>query len=180
MQASSPSSGGTLTLDLIQEEDSCDAFRVSVEETASGLGPDGFVCSGRSQSLPREAAAAWETPPGKHLAAAVKNRCASVDLILMQPDNQPTVWQLPTATPIHRLQELISQKLEATERLLAEGRGQKGAGPAEVDRLLTEALAAWNQAQQVLLEVKELWELHQQLPPPSQVETCLEHKQTLR
>lgn len=183
MQASSPSSDGTLTLDLIQEEDGCDAFRVSVEKAASRLGPAGFVCSGKSHSLPREAAAAaaaWEPPPGEQLAAAVRNRCASADLILMHPDNDPPAWRSPTATPVSRLQEMISQKLEATERLLTEVRGRKEAGPgggapAEAEGLLTEALAAWKQAQEVLLEVTELRELYQQL----EAERC-EQNQTFR
>ncbi|CAF90093.1 unnamed protein product, partial [Tetraodon nigroviridis] len=161
--ASGPASDGTLTLDLVQEEDGCDAFRVSVEKPASRPSPVGAVCSGRSQSLPREAAASWETGPGKHLAAAVRNRCASVDLILTHPEDQPPGSPSPVATPIHRLQELIRQKLEATERLLTEARAQKEAGPAEAERLLTEALAAWQQAQEVLVEVQELRELQQQL-----------------
>lgn len=181
MQASSPSSDGTLTLDLIQEEDGCDAFRVSVEKAASRLGPAGFVCSGKSHSLPREAAAAaaaaWEPPPS---LPALKNRCASADLILMHADNDPPAWRSPTATPVSRLQELIGQKLEATERLLTEVRGRKEAGPgggapAEAEGLLTEALAAWNQAQEVLLEVTELRELYQQL----EAEAC-EQNQTFR
>ncbi|CAF87661.1 unnamed protein product, partial [Tetraodon nigroviridis] len=123
-----PASDGTLTLDLVQEEDGCDAFRVSVEKPASRPSPVGAVCSGRSQSLPREAAASWETGPGKHLAAAVRNRCASVDLILTHPEDQPPGRPSPVASPIHRLQELIRQKLEATERLLTEARAQKEAG----------------------------------------------------
>lgn len=174
-----------LTLDLIQDEESCDAFRLSVRETASSFSPDGTRMkrdgiassvtaenSGKSQSLPRGVAASWETPPEKHLAAAVKNRCASVDLILMHPDTKFQVSQSPTAMPINRLQELISQKLEVTERLLTEVQGEKEAGPTigtpvEVERLFTEALAAWNQAHKVLQEVKELRALYQQLYPPS-------------
>lgn len=158
MQASSPSSDGTLTLDLIQEEDSGDAFGVGVEKAASRLSP-GLVGSGKSQSLPGEVGALWEPPPGQPLATAVKNRCASVDLILM-----PQAGRSPTATPINKLQELISQKLEATERLLTEARGEEEAGPTGAERLLEEALEAWNQAQEVLVEVKELRDLYQQLP----------------
>lgn len=156
MQASSPSSDGTLTLDLIQE-DSGDAFGVCVEKAASRLSP-GLVGSGKSQSLPGEAGALWEPPPGP-LATAVKSRCASVDLILV-----PRAGRSPTATPINKLQELISQKLEATERLLTEARGEEEAGPTGAERLLEEALEAWNQAQEVLVEVKELRDLYQQLP----------------
>lgn len=174
-----------LTLDLIQEEDGCDALRLSMRETASGLSPDGsglksggVLCSvtaetsGKSQSLPREAAASWETPPEKHLTAALKNRCASVDLILMCPDSKLQVSPSHTATPVNRLQQLISQKLEATERLLTEVQGEREAGctggaPAGAERLFSEALAAWNQAHEVLEEVKELRELFRQLPPPS-------------
>lgn len=86
-----------------------------------------------------------------------------MDLILTHPEDQPPGRPSPVATPIHRLQELIRQKLEATERLLTEARAQKEAGPAEAERLLTEALAAWQQAQEVLVEVQELRELQQQL-----------------
>lgn len=172
-----------LTLDLIQDEESCDAFRPGMRRTPSGLSPDGSrlksdgvassvtaEASGKSQSLPREAS--WETPSEKHLATAVKSRCASVDLILMHPDTKPRAPPSPTATPIDRLQELISQKLQATEHLLTEMQGEKEAGstggaPAEVERLFTEALAAWKQAHEVLEEVKELKELYQQLSPPS-------------
>lgn len=164
-----------LTLDLIQDEESFDAFRLSPD--GSRLKSDGVAssvtaeASGKSQSLPREAAASWETPREKHLATAVKSRCASVDLILMHPDTKLQVARSPTATPIDRLQELISQKLQATERLLSEMQGEKEAGPTggapEVERLFTEALAAWKQAHEVLEEVKELKELYQQLSPPS-------------
>lgn len=124
--------------------------------------------SGKSQSLPREAAASWESP-GQHLAASVKSRCASVDLMLMQPTAPPS----PTATPIDRLQGLISQKLQVTERLLTEARGE-GAGPtggveSDVERLVAEARAAWTQAREVLEEVKELRALYQQLAPPPTV-----------
>ncbi|XP_056900307.1 pleckstrin homology domain-containing family O member 1b isoform X1 [Takifugu flavidus] len=183
--ASIPSSDGMLTLDLVQDEESCDAFRLSMRRTPPGLSPDGSrlkrdgaasavtaETSGKSQSLPREAAASWETPSEQHLATAVKSRCASVDLILMHPDTKLQAARSPTATPINRLQELISQKLQATERLLTEVQGEKEAGPtggaaAEVERLFTEALAAWKQAHEVLEEVKELKELYQQLSPPS-------------
>lgn len=184
-----------LTLDLIQEEDGCDALRLSVRDTASGLSPrgpgltsGGILCSGtaetsgKSQSLPREAAASWETPPEKHLTAALKNRCASVDLILMCPDTKLQASPSPTATPVNRLQELIGQRLEATERLLTEVRDEKEAGctggaPAEVERLFSEALAAWNQAHKVLEEVKELRELYQQLPPlPDPAKQCDQDK----
>lgn len=171
-----------LTLDLIQEEDGGEALRPGVRDPPSGLSPrgsgmsGGVLCSlpaeasGKSQSLPREAAASWEAP-GKHLTAALKNRCASVDLILMCPDTDLQVSPSPTATPVNRLQELIGQRLEAAERLLTEVRGKKEAGgtggaPAEVERLFSEALAAWNQAHEVLEEVKELRELYRQLAPP--------------
>lgn len=185
VQASVPSSDGMLTLDLIQDEETCDAFRLSVRETPSSLSPEGpplksdaiassvtAETSGKSQSLPREAAASWETPREKHLATAVKSRCASVDLILMPPDTKLQGSRSPAATPVDRLQGLISQKLQATERLLTEVQGEKEPGPtggaaAEVERLLTEALAAWKQAHEVLEEVKELKELYQQLSPPS-------------
>lgn len=203
--ASTSSSDGMLTLDLIQEEDAppgqgADAFRVDSDKSASRLSPDcprsktegalsarAAEASGKSQSLPREVA--WElsgpaqTPqPGKHLTAAEKNRCASMDEILTHSETKTTKTKMastPTgaAAPVSRLQQLIGQKLEKTERLLTEVRGEAGergrtkgketseGARAEAERLLKEATAAWNQAQEVLQEVKELRALCRQLDP---------------
>ncbi|XP_034534671.1 pleckstrin homology domain-containing family O member 1-like, partial [Notolabrus celidotus] len=217
--ASTSSSDGMLTLDLIQEEDSlhpqgadgCDAFRVALDKPSSHLSPDcprsktdgalsvrtAEAC-GKSQSLPREVAVVWEqtgpahTPqPGKRLTPAEKNRCASMDEILTHSENHavknknrsPGSTPCGTTAPISRLQDLISQKLEKTERLLTEVRGEaegesgdrgktKGkdspeASRAEAERVLKEAAAAWTQAREVLEEVKELRELYRQLDSSS-------------
>uniref|UniRef100_UPI0037E7E8D0 pleckstrin homology domain-containing family O member 1b n=1 Tax=Semicossyphus pulcher TaxID=241346 RepID=UPI0037E7E8D0 len=212
--ASTSSSDGMLTLDLIQEEESlppqgadgCDAFRVDLDK--SHLSPDcprsktdGSLSArtteacGKSQSLPREVAVVWEqtgpaqTPqPEKRLTAEEKNRCASMDEILTQSESKavknrtrsPGSTLSGTAAPISRLQDLISQKLEKTERLLTEVRGEavvergkmKGkeateATRAEAERLLKEAAAAWSQAREVLEEVKELRALYHQLDSSS-------------
>lgn len=202
-QASTCSSDGTLTLDLIQEEDSaspqgadgCDRFRVDLSPDCPRSKTDGALsartteASGKSRSLPREVAVVWEghTPqPGKRLTAAEKNRCASMDEILTHSETKaaknkaapttssPAATLNGTAAPINQLQQLISQKLEKTEALLTEVRGEAGgeAGErgkvkakeaSEAERLLKEAAAAWSQAQEVLEEVKELRALYRQL-----------------
>ncbi|XP_022617705.1 pleckstrin homology domain-containing family O member 1-like isoform X1 [Seriola dumerili] len=111
--ASTSSSDGMLTLDLIQEEDalsqganSCNGFRDDLDK--SHLSPDcprsktdgalstrAAEASGKSQSLPREVAVVWEktgpgqTPqPGRGLTTAEKNRCASMDEILSHSETK--------------------------------------------------------------------------------------------
>uniref|UniRef100_A0A3P9PKK9 Pleckstrin homology domain containing, family O member 1b n=1 Tax=Poecilia reticulata TaxID=8081 RepID=A0A3P9PKK9_POERE len=194
--ASTSSSDGMLTLDLIQEEDSASHKGVASEpparpgpdcprsQTDGSLADRTAESSSKSQSLPCETAV-WEktgsaqTPqPDRRLGAAEKNRCASMDEIL-NPDakNQTPTGTGRTAAPLGRLQELIDQKLERTERLLLEVRadaepgGAKGGKPApdgpraEAERLLKEAAAAWTQSRQVLDEVQELKALYRQLEP---------------
>nr|XP_046256585.1 pleckstrin homology domain-containing family O member 1b isoform X2 [Scatophagus argus] len=216
--ASTSSSDGMLTLDLIQEEDipspqgaeGCDTFKVNLDKTLSHVSPDcprsktdsalsarTSEASGKSQSLPREVAVVWEktgparTPqPGKRLMPAEKNRCASMDEILTHSETKaakdktamphsPTSRLTNSAAPVSQLQQLISQKLEKTEQLLTEVRGEaerdarergktKGKEStegtrAEAEKLLKEAAVAWNQAREVLEEVKELRALYQQL-----------------
>lgn len=200
-----------LTLDLIQEEDApasqgaegC-ASHLSSDcprsKTDGALSVKTAEASGKSQSLPREVAVVWEhtgqTPqPGKRLTTAEKNRCASMDEILTHSETKaaknktaaatcsPALTINGTAAPISQLQELISQKLEKTERLLKEVRGEadgevgergkmKGkesteGARAEAERLLKEASAAWSQAREVLEEVKELRALYRQLDSSS-------------
>lgn len=157
--------------------------------------------SGKSQSLPREVAVVWEQTgpaqipqPEKRLTTAEKNRCASMDEILTHSEtkaakNKTAVSRSPastltgTAEPVSQLQQLISQKLQKTEQLLTEARGEaegeagergkmKGkesteGARAEAERLLTEAVATWSQAREVLEEVKELRALYQQLDSSS-------------
>ncbi|TKS82754.1 Pleckstrin -like proteiny domain-containing family O member 1 [Collichthys lucidus] len=108
-----------------------------------------------------------------------ENRCASMDEILTHSEtkaakNKTTAATRPlagagTVAPVNQLQELISQKLEKTERLLTEVRAEvegeessEGAR-AEAERLLKEAAAAWSQAREVLEEVTELRALYRQL-----------------
>uniref|UniRef100_A0A3Q3A0U5 Pleckstrin homology domain containing, family O member 1b n=1 Tax=Kryptolebias marmoratus TaxID=37003 RepID=A0A3Q3A0U5_KRYMA len=212
IDASTSSSDGMLTLDLIQEEDAAShhgldvGFREETTESESHLGPDcprsntdgelaahTAEASGKSQSLPRETVV-WEkagptqTPlPDKRLSTAEKNRCSSMDEILTHSESKSTKSRTPVTSPssastptdptapVSRLQELISQKLERTERLLTEVRADGGPGKskgvkqspegarAEAQRLLKEAAAAWNQAREVLDEVKELRALYRQL-----------------
>lgn len=195
-QASSSSSDGMLTLDLIQEEDSVSRLGLGEDPDPSEslLGPEcprsktdgelsarGAEPSERSQSLPREAAV-WDKvgpgqtpPPDQHPPPAEKNRCSSMDEILTPSESGSTETRTPVTSPrsgsapsdpIRRLQELIEQKLEQTERLLTQA---DGADPspegtrAETQRLLQEAASTWTQAREVLQEVKELRELYRQL-----------------
>lgn len=189
-QASTSSSDGMLTLDLIQEEDSASHKGVASEPPARPGSDcprsqiDGSLVdrtaesSSKSRSLPYETGPAQTPQPDRRLGGAEKNRCASMDEIL-NPDlkNQTPIGTGRTAAPLGRLQELIDQKLERTERLLlevqanAEPGGAKGGKPAldgpraEAERLLKEAAAAWTQARQVLDEVQELKALYRQLEP---------------
>lgn len=168
-----------LTLDLIQEED------LPSPRGAVNPSPDcprsktdvALSASGKSQSLPRDVAAVWEkagpahTPqPGKQ-----KDRCASMDQILTHSETEarscsPSSAGFSPAASVSRLQQLIDQKLEKTEQLLKEVRGErgrmKGKESTEAERLLKEATVAWSQAQEVLEEVKELRALCQQLESP--------------
>uniref|UniRef100_A0A087YPP3 Pleckstrin homology domain containing, family O member 1b n=2 Tax=Poecilia formosa TaxID=48698 RepID=A0A087YPP3_POEFO len=193
---STSSSDGMLTLDLIQEEDSASHKGIASEpparpgpdcprsQTDGSLADRTAESSSKSQSLPCETAVwqktgAAQTPQqDRRLGAAEKNRCASMDEIL-NPDakNQTPNGTGRTAAPLGRLQELIDQKLERTERLLLEVRtdaepgGAKGGKPvpdgprAEAERLLKEAVAAWTQSRQVLDEIQELKALYRQLEP---------------
>nr|XP_004572168.2 pleckstrin homology domain-containing family O member 1 [Maylandia zebra] len=203
--ASTSSSDGMLTLDLIQEEDAANTQGTGLENSASHLSPDcarsktdGALsarpaeAAGKSHSLPREVTVVSEqTPqPEKRLTTAEKNRCASMDEILSHSETRAdksktaaasrSSASAPTAAmaPVSQLQELISQKLEKTERLLKEVRGDTegergmvrwGKESTEAERLLKEAKAAWSQAQEVLEEVKELRELYQQLDSTSPI-----------
>ncbi|XP_056142616.1 pleckstrin homology domain-containing family O member 1b [Lampris incognitus] len=116
--ASTSTSDGMLTLDLIQEEESSrDAgshnFRVDLNKSVSHLGPD---CprsktdsalsaktavtdtSGKSQSLPRETAVSWENDGEEHLTTAEKTRCSSMEEILSNSET-PTSKTRGSAVP---------------------------------------------------------------------------------
>ncbi|CAB1334720.1 unnamed protein product, partial [Coregonus sp. 'balchen'] len=171
---STSTSDGMLTLDLIQEEaspstdgqDTCDkSFRVNLDKStqldclrSKTEGAISSIClatpaevTGKSQSLPRDTAVAWDdkqqlqspmekscTPqPGKRLTSAEKSRCASMDEILSHSETRATKprTSLPRSAtsaplgnlpPISQLQDLIAQKLERTQELLTEVQGAKG------------------------------------------------------
>ncbi|XP_030013715.1 pleckstrin homology domain-containing family O member 1-like [Sphaeramia orbicularis] len=222
--ASTSSSDGMLTLDLIQEEDGpshngdgCDSFRVELDKSLSHLNSDcprsktdGALsartteASGKSQSLPRDVTPVGPVQTGKRLTTAEKNRCASMDEILTHSETKTksrtetavasrSSSSSPAEAPIDQLQELISQKLQKTERLLTEVRaeadgeaGDRGKGKgkesvegarAEAERLLKEASAAWSQAKEVLEEVKELKALYSQLDSNSSLSPSNSTKQ---
>ncbi|XP_078100435.1 pleckstrin homology domain-containing family O member 1-like isoform X2 [Sander vitreus] len=182
--ASASSSDGTLTLDLIQEDEAVslqdapgpDCPRSKTDGALSArAGATGAEASGKSHSLPRDVASAagqTQTPQsGKRLKAGEKNRCSSMDEILTHSETRTARNGSPPA--ISTLQELIGEKLRKTERLLAAVRGDGDGAAAsdgargEAERLLTEAAAAWSQAQKVLQEVTELRALCHQLDSAS-------------
>uniref|UniRef100_A0A4W6DM78 Pleckstrin homology domain containing, family O member 1b n=1 Tax=Lates calcarifer TaxID=8187 RepID=A0A4W6DM78_LATCA len=155
--ASTSSSDGMLTLDLIQEEDipsqganGCmDKSHLSPDcprsKTDGALSTRTAEVSGKSQSLPREVAVVWEqtgpsqTPqPGKQLMTAEKNRCASMDEILSHSEtkakNKTVVTSCSlastptgTTTPINQLQE-ADQPEAGEDRAAADGGAGGGRG----------------------------------------------------
>lgn len=163
-----------LTLDLIQEEEAPSweaghSPECPRSQTDSTLSARTAEVSGKSQSLPRDVTVVWEQPGPDQNPQSHKNRCASMDEMLTES----------ATVPVRRLQQLIEKQLEKTELLLGEMRveaeakggvearvGADGKAPTERDvaqRLLKEAKAAWNQAYEVLEEVKELRALYLQL-----------------
>ncbi|KAG3281451.1 pleckstrin homology domain containing O1, transcript variant X2 [Ictidomys tridecemlineatus] len=148
-KASTSTSDGMLTLDLIQEEDpspeepaSCaESFRVDLDKSVAQLaGSRRRADSDRihsSTSLPRP----WEKPDKgatytpqapKKLTPTEKGRCASLEEILSQRDAAPArtlqLRESPAPSPPHpgqlsRIQDLVARKLEKTQELLAEVQG---------------------------------------------------------
>lgn len=171
-----------LTLDLIQEDyavpqeaNGCENSRVQEEKvhlsrvcprsrTDGSLSAGPEEASGKSHSLPRVREVAGDQ--------------SGPEQNPQPPMDEAKAEAGPAAAPpIAQLQQLISQKLEKTERLLAAVHGEDGAehgnakvsaegARAEAERLLKEASAAWTQAQEVLEEVKELRALYRQLDSP--------------
>ncbi|XP_060725770.1 pleckstrin homology domain-containing family O member 1b isoform X1 [Tachysurus vachellii] len=181
--ASTSTSDGMLTLDLIQEEDTeiqDQNKSANSRVDTSKLLPLDYEATVKSQSLPRKSESSWtwcesqaQTPrAGKKFRSADKNRCASMDEILSHTDAKRSIPHCSASAPAHsicQLQELISLKLDRTQELLCEARGHSqvcGANSApgkEVERLLEEAASAWGQARDVLEEVKEIRVLCRQL-----------------
>lgn len=174
-----------LTLDLIQEEDTPHSEAQDQKKSANSrvdtckILPD-CEATVKSQSLPRKSESSWtwcesqaQSPrAGKKFQPTDKNRCASMDEILSHSDTKRSIPHCSASAPAHsigQLQELISLKLERTQELLSEARGQSQSRSAdsapgkEVERLLEEAASAWGQARDVLEEVKEIRVLCRQL-----------------
>ncbi|KAI4895292.1 hypothetical protein NFI96_011131 [Prochilodus magdalenae] len=173
--ASTSSSDGMLTLDLIQEED------VPAPEgklTANSCVDSKLLpcpeATGKSQSLPRKSESAWDwsvsdsqsqTPKaGKKLTGAEKNRCASMDEILSHSETRATKKPIPhcsVSAPVHpvgHLQELISQKLERTQELLTEVRGpDKGRGKDSTPGKGSSVEGQRAEAERLLEEAASTW-----------------------
>ncbi|XP_077432889.1 pleckstrin homology domain-containing family O member 1-like isoform X5 [Vanacampus margaritifer] len=194
------SSDGTVILDLIDEDKLPATYKAASRQpeesppTSDHYGSRnqsprfaGTVpAPGKSQSLPREAAARpgtgadWTSVSGKQSVTSQMNRCSSMDEISSHSDKNRAVPPCSdVSASVSRLRRLISLKVAQTERLLAatqdpakwdRPQDQDGKGPrsveetrAEVCSLLKEALEVLEQARQVLREVKELREVHFQL-----------------
>uniref|UniRef100_A0A8D0A6C8 Pleckstrin homology domain containing, family O member 1b n=1 Tax=Sander lucioperca TaxID=283035 RepID=A0A8D0A6C8_SANLU len=184
--ASASSSDGTLTLDLIQEDETAslqdgpgpDCPRSKTDGALSArAGATGAEASGKSHSLPRDVATGQtQTPQSGKRLTAILTHSESKTARNGSPPAVASRSPAAASTPaISTLQELISEKLRKTERLLAAVRGDGEArkanaavavsdgARAEAERLLTEAMAAWSQAQEVLQEVTELRALCHQI-----------------
>ncbi|XP_050992118.1 pleckstrin homology domain-containing family O member 1-A isoform X2 [Labeo rohita] len=147
MAVASASSDGMLTLDLVNEEDASmldddqdEWLKDHQDKLASGRRRAGTDASRpptsvtdakvKTSSLPRRSEFSWNhenqphTPQNEKKLAQVRNRCASMDDALSRGERkpnkknglQPTLAQSPTG----HLQELISQRLQRTQELLAE------------------------------------------------------------
>ncbi|CAH6922482.1 pleckstrin homology domain-containing family O member 1 [Phodopus roborovskii] len=141
--ASTSTSDGMLTLDLIQEEDpspeepaSCaENFRVDLDKSVAQLaGSRRRADSDRIQPSSHRASSLsrpWEKPDKgaiytpqapKKLTCTEKGRCASLEEILSQRDTVPA--PLPSQPgQLSRIQDLVARKLEKTQELLAEAQG---------------------------------------------------------
>ncbi|KAL7874739.1 hypothetical protein SRHO_G00057090 [Serrasalmus rhombeus] len=182
--ASTSSSDGMLTLDLIQEEDVPASEEKDACEKNFHLTPKSCVDSskllpgaeapGKSQSLPRKSESAWDwsvsdnqsqTPKaGKKLTGAEKNRCASMDEILSHSETRATKRPIPHCSvsapthPIGHLQELISQKLERTQELLTEVKGpSQGKGKDSTPGKGSSAEGQRAEAERLLEEAASTW-----------------------
>ncbi|KAG8509212.1 Pleckstrin homology domain-containing family O member 1 [Galemys pyrenaicus] len=148
--ASTSTSDGMLTLDLIQEEDpapedltSCaESFRVDLDKSVAQLAgsrrradSDRIPSSDRAGGLPRP----WGRPDKgptytpqapKKLTPTEKGRCASLEELLSQrdahpppPAQDPQAPAPPHPAQLSRIQDLVARKLEKTQELLAEVQG---------------------------------------------------------
>lgn len=146
--ASTSTSDGMLTLDLIQEEDpspeestSCaESFRVDLDKSVAQLASSRRRAdSDRAGNLPRpwekrDKGATYTPQAPKKLTPTEKGRCASLEEILSQRDAAPTrALPLRASGPsasvpplpgqLSRIQDLVARKLEKTQELLAEVQG---------------------------------------------------------
>ncbi|XP_066539981.1 pleckstrin homology domain-containing family O member 1b [Hoplias malabaricus] len=179
--ASTSSSDGMLTLDLIQEEDAPASegkdyeknFHLTVNSSVDSckLTP-GAEATVKSQSLPRRSECGWDwsdnqsqTPKtGKKLTGTEKNRCASMDEILSHSDkraNKKALPHCPVSAPAHsigQLQALISQKLERTQELLTEVRGPgQSKGKDSTSGKGSSAEGQRAEAERLLVEAASTW-----------------------
>ncbi|KAK9957591.1 hypothetical protein ABG768_011828 [Culter alburnus] len=165
MAVASASSDGMLMLDLVNEEDAgmlddnqdewLKDHRVNLDKLAPGRRRAGTDASRppssvteakvKTSSLPRRTEFSWsnenqpQTPQSEKKLAQGRNRCASMDDALSRGERKPTRRNGHQATlaqsPTGHLQDLITQRLQRTQELLAEiqeqepHRGRMGSYP---------------------------------------------------
>ncbi|XP_069796697.1 pleckstrin homology domain-containing family O member 1-like isoform X2 [Narcine bancroftii] len=163
--ASTSTSDGMLTLDLIQEEDGGerpeDEAILLDRPAGEHLGPREAQVGGQQLSavfLDREV-----IPSAQSLGEW--GRWVSEDMLL-RTGSGPRPEASPRGSSegerLVRLRDLVSLKLQRTQLLLSESAPQSGVvfgpsqAPLQARALLAEALANWSQAKQVLEEVQDL------------------------
>ncbi|XP_056597525.1 pleckstrin homology domain-containing family O member 1-A [Triplophysa dalaica] len=150
MAVGSTNSDGMLTLDLVNEEDAgmldddqdewMEDHEVSLDKLAPArrrAGTDVFRppssitdANMNTGSLPRQSEFSHSfqshTPPNKkNVLALCRNRCASMDDVLSRGERKTTKKETLAQIPTDHLQDLIAQRLQTTQELLAEIQEQK-------------------------------------------------------
>ncbi|KAA0710382.1 Pleckstrin -like proteiny domain-containing family O member 1-A [Triplophysa tibetana] len=150
MAVGSTTSDGMLTLDLVNEEDAgmldddqddwMKDHEVSLDKLAPARRRAGTDVSRppssitdakmNTGSLPRQSEFSHSfqshTPPNKkNVLALCRNRCASMDDVLSRGERKTTKNETLAQSPTDHLQDLIAQRLQRTQELLAEIQEQK-------------------------------------------------------
>lgn len=142
MSVASATSDGMLTLDLVNEEDADDQDAPGRRRAGTDVSrPPSSITDTRvnTSSLPRKSEVSniyqSHTPQsGKKVLAQCRNRCASMDDALSRGERKTTknaLQETLTQSPTDHLQNLIIQRLQRTQELLAEIQEQK----AHMDRM---------------------------------------------
>ncbi|XP_072917258.1 pleckstrin homology domain-containing family O member 1-like isoform X1 [Hemitrygon akajei] len=160
--ASTSTSDGMLTLDLIQEDDAGQRLDTDPEAPSpAGLGRQRHSAA----SLDRDALPSPRSP-----GMAKRSKCASEETLLGPgaggARTGPAASRGSTeGERLARIRDLVALKLQRTQMLLLEsgprrhGLGSEPDALRQAQGLLAEALSNWSQAKRVLEEIKELRQL---------------------